>query len=373
MNVSALELTLMKMEKLYSVKYGLIKDASLFDGFSQLDLYSNARKCTVGDIVPMYYMSLSDASSQIKGGAASMNPIRCKLKSFGEFMERYCAYYYKSDNKEDEAIVAKNLSTGQACGVDYYHACLSGLLEVVERDSFMLTWLFKVPGKRILLDSCRNPDLQKLYKHIDKHLLGENRLYIYDISKTEGVYTVMTFIRNDLPNAYGLIIFAASHPDPQIALIKSLEELCQSQNFAYYKLHEEENNIRNMKVEDIDDFHKHFLYYSNSKHNKNIDFISQNHIETVNLSTMRDFSSGCYRSDCEKLTADFIARGKQMKIIDITMPEIRSIGFCAVKCCIPGYIDLMPSPFFVSEKEERMKEFQEVYGTEINKEPHPFP
>lgn len=40
------------------------------------------------------------------------------------------------------------LSTGLACGSSYHGALLSGIFEAVERDSFMLTWLLRLPGKK---------------------------------------------------------------------------------------------------------------------------------------------------------------------------------------------------------------------------------
>ena len=356
MRASLDELTLCQMKKLYSGKYGLVRNIGFFDGFSQLDVCTAQHKYNLGDIVPMCYMSVSDAKGLIKGGAASMNPARCKIKSYGEFIERYCACYFKSNDKAEENLVTNSLSTGLACGVDFCHASLSGLLEAAERDSFMLTWLYRVPGNRVVFDGYRNPDLKKLHNHINKHLVGENRLYIYDISKTAGIYTMLTFIKNDLPSAYGLIVSAASHLDPEIALLKSLEELCQGQRYAYQKLYEDKSNIRNIKVEEIDSVIKHFLYYSNSKHNKNIDFIFANQNETAVLSGMQNYSSGCHKNDYENLIENFKAKDIHPLIIDITHPDIKAIGFCAVKCCIPGYIDLMPNAFFEEEKNKRLQD-----------------
>jgi ribosomal protein S12 methylthiotransferase accessory factor len=176
------------------------------------------------------------------------------------------------------------MSTGLACGADYYQASISALFEVVERDSFMLTWLLKLAGTRIEIDSIQNPVLANLYKHICKYLVGEDHLHIYDISRTEGIYTVMTFIRNDNLDSFGLIVSSASHVNPEIALLKSLEELCQTQAFAYTKLIEDVNRTcQTMKEHEVTDLHRHTLYYSTGRRSHEIDFISTKNLLMVRI------------------------------------------------------------------------------------------
>ena len=274
---------------------------------------------------------------------------------------------------EGEKLHIYSLSTGLACGSSFEHAAVGGILEVIERDSFMLTWLLKRPGVKIEMDSIRNGDLRALYSHICKYLTGEDRLHIYDISKTNGVYTILTFIRNDLPSAYGLLISAASHIDPEIALLKSLEELCQCQRFAYSNLFKDEKKeIQNFTKQDITDLHKHFFYYSSSKHNSNIDFISSTR-ESINLSEMVNFAKSGDKETLEYLIQLLKKNGMHVYVADITMPEFYESGFKVIKAIIPGYIDLEWSHHVRQFNYSRLKMYQRKYNVDINLEPHPFP
>ena len=62
------------------------------------------------------------------------------------------------------------LSTGLACGKSYFQAAISALYEVVERDSFMLTWLLKLSGVRIIMDSIQNAAMKQ--RQLDFSLLA---------------------------------------------------------------------------------------------------------------------------------------------------------------------------------------------------------
>jgi len=279
-------------------------------------------------------------------------------------------YYYP----KDEVRYVHSLSTGLACGTGFHQAALGAIYEVIERDSFMLTWLLKAPGTRIEMDKMQSQELRAIYNHIMKHLVGEDSLHVYDISKTNGAYTALTFIRNDLPEAYGLIVSTASHTSPEVALFKSLEELCQSYSFAYHHLcSDDERKIQHMNKDDIDTLHKHFFYYSTGRHSHNIDFIASSG-ETVRLSEMKDHSKNADEECLEYVVDIFRQQGQSVYIADITRPEIRTSGFCVIKAIIPSYVDLNPLHHnFRFQKGTRLSIFQEKYGMELNDEPHPFP
>lgn len=265
------------------------------------------------------------------------------------------------------------MSTGLACGTGYYQAAISALYEVVERDSFMLTWLLKLSGKCIVVDSIRSPALTSLYNHICKHLVGEDHLFIYDISRTEGIYTVLTFIRNDNPDSFGLIVSAASHINAEIALLKSLEELCQTQVLAYIKLiGDEKRSCQTLKEHEVTNLHKHTLYYSTGRRSHEIDFISASNCH-VKLSDMKDFFKGSDEEVMEYFVKLFRQKNQPIFTADITKHEIRECGFRVVRAIISGYNDLECSHQFRQLKNRRLQEYQEKYNTQISSAPHPFP
>jgi len=443
--------TLAAMEKLYSRKYGLINTLEV-NTTKCLNVSRTDGTFTLGNVIPMYRpIAMRNKRSEKQSGtadgsSASLNPVKAKIKSIGEYIERFSSTYtqgeghdglifdsydnltakgvpcldfskllhledslyensigfskysiyhsiswikgrdlindsdiwlpaqkvfikYPYDYPEKEKLYVWGLSTGLACGSNYEQAALSAIFEVVERDSFMLTWKLQLSGVRIEMDSITNEDLRELYSHIKKYMVGEDELFIYDISKTEGVHTVLTFFRNNLPDAYGIIVSAASNTDIEIALLKSLEELCQSQAFAYSTIMTDDT-IKHLHIEDVNSLHKHFFYYSTCRHNGNINFISASN-KSVLLSKLRKESSSTHGFN--HVINLFRKNNQSLYISDVTKPEIEGIGFKVLKAIIPDYLDLDIDYNLRQLKYNRLKMFQEMNSAKLNNNPHPFP
>lgn len=275
-----------------------------------------------------------------------------------------------------EGAYVQGLSTGVACGSSVDGATISGILEVVERDSFMLTWLLKLPGKKIIMDGAEDSELMKLYRHICSHLVGDDSLHIYDISRIDGVYTVLTFFRNDNPESYGLVTAAASDTDPEHALLKSLEELCLSQAFAYAKLFSSPtypDEIKSWTMEDVRTLHLHFFYYGTGSRSYEFDFISESQ-ESVRLSEMPNYTAGMNEHErLFYLSALFRSQGLRVYAVDLTRPEVAECGLAVVSAIIPGFNDLDVCHRFRLLNNQRLREFQKRFNRPIRKAPHPFP
>lgn len=272
---------------------------------------------------------------------------------------------------QDELQYITWISTGLACETSYNRAVINSLCEVVERDSFMLTWLLKLQGTRIIIDKISNKELKLFYDHVCKYLTGEDELFIYDISKTEGVYTILTFIKNKNPDSFGLVVAAAAYISPEKAILKSLEELCQTQAFAYGELIKNKK-CKFLKEEDVTNLEKHTLYYSNSSRSYEIDFMLESD-NIINLSEMEDFCIGTDEDIFKYLVKVFERNNEEVFVADITMREIRECGFCVVRSIVSGYNDLDYSHKFRHLKNERLKIYQKEYNKQINNAPHPFP
>lgn len=272
--------------------------------------------------------------------------------------------------EKNEEMYIQWLSTGLACGSSYESSVLSAIYEVVERDSFMLTWNLKLQGKRIIIDEIQDCRLKKLYNHIMNKLVGEDQLFMYDISMTKGIYTVVTFIQNYNSEAIGLIVSAASDVNIENALLKSLEELCLTQLFSYRMLFKNKNT-KVLSKEEVIDLHSHLEYYNSGDRAKNIDFIKSN--DYVKLSELNSYVQGTAKEILNYIIKLFKNMNTHIYVADITKPEIREIGLTVVRAIIKEYNDLYVSYQFRLNNNNRLKKYQKMYNKNINSEPHPFP
>lgn len=269
---------------------------------------------------------------------------------------------------ENEKMYIQWLSTGLACGSTYKDAIISAIYELVERDSFMLTWQLELEAEEIIMDRINNLELKKLYNHISSFLNGDDKLYIYDISRTEGIYTVITFIQNYNPSSFGLITSASSDVDIEKALLKSLEELCLTQSFSYNLLMENDEKPSKEEVIDLD---MHLQYYNSGDRAKNIDFIKSN--KSKKLSDLKKHIDGNRDEVYKYIVNLFKNEGKEIFIADVTKDNIRECGLHVVRAIIKGYNDLEISHSHRLINNKRLKKFQAKYKKSINENPHPFP
>lgn len=90
------------------------------------------------------------------------------------------------------------LSTGTACHESFESAAINGLLEVVERDAFMLTWKRKLQVQEI--DSFTVPDLRvvNLTRELNQH---EFEIHIFDITQDNRIPVALALAigHNGLP------------------------------------------------------------------------------------------------------------------------------------------------------------------------------
>lgn len=274
---------------------------------------------------------------------------------------------YSTDKKEK--YYDAGLSTGLACGDSLENAIISGLYECIERDAFYLTWSCMLPGKKIILDNIRNCNLKKLLNILEMSSYGT--LHIIDISLDTSVYTMLTILENS--NGVGVSVAAASNLDPEVALLKSLEELVLTHSYTVNTYENKFNsNYPDINREDILDLDQHIYYYMNPNKNKLIEFITKNK-EYVNLSELKNNSSRNTLDDLELIVNELNELDSQVVYKEITKEDIKHIGFRVVKVIATKLtnLDVMYNARYLGNK--RMIDIINSNNSKLNEEPHPFP
>ena len=76
----------------------------------------------------------------------------------------YLPYYFESAS---ESPSHNPISTGLACGSNLAPAIYKAILEVIERDAFMIMWQNQLPCTRIDLTTVDDPFIQSLLKELE--------------------------------------------------------------------------------------------------------------------------------------------------------------------------------------------------------------
>ncbi|MDO8647347.1 MAG: YcaO-like family protein [Candidatus Diapherotrites archaeon] len=259
-----------------------------------------------------------------------------------------------------DPLIRNPITTGTACGDSFEDAAYRGLMECVERDSNMLSWLAKREVPRIILDT-------KFFAEIEKYLARYSlKLFVWDFTTDIGIPSIMAVITDD--SGLGPAVSAGTKADlnPSKAVTGAIYEALHSRFWIrsiYYT-----RKTRITRPSQIIDLQDRGLYWFDRKMLKNIDFLIYAK-KSVKLSKMNDLST---QENSKLALAAKMLKQKNIEsyLIDITLPAVKNAGFHVVRTIAP---ELHPmhlnenNPYHYSKRLEEL-----LKGWKVNEIPAPF-
>jgi ribosomal protein S12 methylthiotransferase accessory factor len=269
---------------------------------------------------------------------------------------------------EDEAAIGDFPTTGLACGNSLADAILRGLYETVERDAIMITWLNRLPARRISLD--------RLAPAVDADSpwarLAGRGLFVHDITTDVTIPTRLAVLIDRSGPRVFVTVGAAAHDDPDRALEKAVAE-------ALFLRPAVEHVVGSSAGPDtaqtLDD---HLTFFSNA-------------------SRLHEFGFLLNAPACENATSPPTpARGSLMRlrtalralqqrdldaiVVDVTLPEVLQAGLRVVRVVVPGLIPLTFGHRYAAKGGPRLYTVPVTLGytsrspaeADLNPAPHPF-
>lgn len=290
------------------------------------------------------------------------------------FIPAACVYLpYFADESIEENIWAP-VSTGLACGKTRENAKLSGLCEVIERDSFMLFWLLGEHADS--LDWTDNAELSAFVSEF----YGEQIKYVrlLNITTDIGIPTVLgVFHKLD----EGLLVAAATRTSFIEAAKKTLIELAQGRITWRKSFEEEKNkNVDNSVSEysNIRTFEDRVNLFMNPSMVSKVDFLFKG--SSVKISDLEN-NLVCGNT-LEDVVKHMYKTGYRCYSKDLTPDCIGQLGFYVYRCLIPGLLEISNDHLWQRIGHSRLRTYYETMKRDkhfdyepchINPVPHPFP
>lgn len=296
--------------------------------------------------------------------------------------------YYGMHYWTSEPPFVYEISNGCALGSCLEEAILHGILEVVERDAFLMVWYARMAVPRVDLTQVDDPLIGLMVERIF-HLTGYT-VHAFNITLNQDIpcFWVMGVDEQDRPDMPKALCAAGSHLHPEKALINALQELAPiiGQERPRYK--RELPRVREMyadssKVIKMED---HSLLYSLPEAFERLEFLYR----TPRHQTVREAFASFYqaqpftdlRDDLQSIIKRYLREGTDIIVVDQTTPEQHLAGFCCVKVIMPG---MLPMTFGHSARRltglSRVLQVPYELGyvsrplteANLNPYPHPFP
>lgn len=293
--------------------------------------------------------------------------------------------YYHDDTRV-EPLFVRDTSSGCATGSCMEEAILHGLLELIERDAFLLTWYARLSPRRIDPWSCASRDTLQLLDRIERM---DCETFLLDTRLDLQFPTVICLTRRRDGGPGTLVFSAGAGFDPETAVRGALCEVASYLPGFGRRVAEQEERLRLIMGDyrKLDKMDEHALLYGLPEMARHADFLLRNPVCQSMAETYRAWNERRPRGldlldDLRFCLAQLREHGlEQVVVVEQTAPEQERLGLKTARVIVPG---LLPLDFgYEQRRVDQLARLRSVPRTsglsprdltpeEINPCPHPF-
>jgi len=274
-----------------------------------------------------------------------------------------------------EIRIGHATSSGLACAATLEEAILVGLLELVERDAFMLVWHDRLSLPLLGWSG------DEAIARVDERYFAPSRLRYsaVDLSVFFGVPTVLGVVHGPRAALGALGVGAACAPRVEIAWRKALSEAFSVQRWVRDRALEEPDRL-GRPAATIGNFDDHTLYYADEPHAERAAFLDAS-AERRELRSVEPLEGEDVLAQIEAVCCRLAEHGVSAYAVDVTSPDVASAGLHVVHVIAPELcqLDVVEGARFLGGRRLYHAAFeaglvaQPLEPRDLNPDPHPFP
>jgi ribosomal protein S12 methylthiotransferase accessory factor len=284
---------------------------------------------------------------------------------------------YLSDAYGPEPVrIGASTSNGLACHATLAEAVLSGLLELVERDAFMIVW-----SNRLSLPHLVWGGDEELLAFEARYLAPTGLRYAaIDLSPFWEVPTALGVVRGDEPDTAALGVGARSALTVQEAVWKALDEACRVHAWASDLLVRHPDREFAVDFSDVRDFDDHVHYYADHARAQAAHFLDASS-ERRNVGDVEPLAGESVPALTRTIADRLHERGSSAYAVDVTASDVAAAGVAVAKAVAPELCSLDADHRTRFLGGRRLYEAAYELGLsssvlappDLNPYPHPFP
>jgi ribosomal protein S12 methylthiotransferase accessory factor len=275
----------------------------------------------------------------------------------------------------DEALIGYTTSSGVACAPTPEEAILSGLLELIERDAFMLAWTNRLSLP--LLDWADDDALRAL----DERYFAQSglRYAAVDLGAFFGVPAALGVVHGTPGELGALGVGAGCGPTIAVAWRKALAEAFDVRAHVRDALYEDPS-LLGRPAEEIGSFDDHIFFYGDEERAAGAGFLdaSSERRSTLDVAPV---PGGNVLELIESIVGRLADRGVSAYAADVTSPDVADSGLSVMRVVCPQLcaLDVVDRARFLGGRRLYEAAFEAGLGSrrlelaDLNPDPHPFP
>lgn len=281
----------------------------------------------------------------------------------------------KIEGNGSEPLLRPPVSTGLATGQSKEDAVLRGLLEVIERDAFMIHWLNMLPSDQIDITTIPDSRFRKVEEIQDRHNL---EVYLLYLQTDVPVHTVMSLVIDRTGVGPAVMVGASSDFDLADAAYGAVLETLAFRSSVRNSM---ETNLPGMDFSDQSSIgHKdRILYWCQKEKIPEIEFWTKGSIR--HFKEFKQFSNTTdnLKLKLKTLTCFFKDNNYEVVYKEIINAKLKQKlkGLSVVKVVIPEFQPLSLQESLPAKFGNRLQDIPPRIGfiarERLNPEVHPFP
>lgn len=275
--------------------------------------------------------------------------------------------YIPYKNGKVEPYLDIGTSSGAACGATLSDAIYGGVCELIERDSFLITYLNKIPCPRIDPKSIVDLDIQDVVNKVERYRL---KIYLIDTTTDLEVFSVCAIVIDETGIGPSVSIGLKAGLDKKQVIIGALEEALMTRAWVRDKMMVGDKH-KAAKPNEIKTVPERALYWSGREKISYLDFwlkgssvgLKINPNVHKNLSQiLKKLKSAGIDLYFAEVTSNLVNRDS-LRVVKVVSPDLQPM-YLDERYKYLGKERLYSSPKMMGYKTRREKE--------LNNIPHPF-
>ena len=232
-----------------------------------------------------------------------------------------------------EPLTHNPISTGLACGSNLAPAICKAILEVIERDAFMIMWQNQLPCSRIDLSTVSDPFNRSILNELEV-LPVECQAYL--IPSDIEVPVIMVLLRSTSGELPHTVIGMSADLDPNKALMLALEEVCLSWlGMGRYSSAKKDYKPAN-DYKDVNTLILHALAHAlDPALGKSLEFLNTSDPQ-ISLQDIKNSYDENMVNNTRHLVDKLHEKDLNVVVKDLTTVDVDEVGFKVIRVVVPG-------------------------------------
>ena len=288
--------------------------------------------------------------------------------------------FYGDITTAEPRIVHDN-SNGCASGTCLEEAILFGLLELIERDAFMIQWNLRLSPPQIDTSTLIDKDLRFLIDRLTRHNF---EVYLLDTRLDLGVPSIAALVVRRNNHLGTLTVATGCSFNPEEAMASALVEACGRQVGFEYRTRSSENRIRealsNFRL--VQNMEDHAALYGLPEAMKYAEFLLESRVKLSVQEAYRKWRADVPQTldlldDIQYCIQLLASKGlKQVVAVDQSSPEGLRVGLSNARLLVPGLVPLDfgygSSRALSLTRLHLLAQNVRPHQDQLNRAPHPF-